>query len=194
VAVDDGGPTRVFVSEVWRQLPALKAHHRGFDVSLFDSDQKGGNVTPCGNDWLQSKFGKNAEIEEIRAALRPYYRAVGRIMLHCFFHDIPLAAHTMPPLLRHYLLRGVSPIDKGYPLSDLVTDVVKMTNLSSADNPVVEFVEMCGDDEEAENTEDNFRLMAHKRFIEESDISLEALKEGLTLDGTFGLPSNCLMI
>jgi hypothetical protein len=153
---------------------------------------------------------KKLDIENLKAIVQPYYRAVGRLLLHClavdnYFkiededteflerkHRYMIGGHVLPSIYRNYLLRGVDPMDKDYALSNVLRDFVAIkdaTNTNSSSMTAI--LQGLGLDElELEAMKDNPKLM-HQTFrekvknsvIDEVNIALEALQQGLTLDG-----------
>jgi hypothetical protein len=151
-----------------------------------------------------------SDIEALKVIVQPYYRAVGRLLLHClavdnYFeiedegteflerkHRYMIGGHVLPSIYRNYLLRGFDPMDKDYVLSDLLLDFVAIkdaTNTNSSSMTAI--LQGLGlDESELESMKDDPSLM-HKTFrekvkdnvIDEVSIALEALQEGLTLDG-----------
>jgi len=87
LAADHGGPTREFLSEVWRQLgevPNGKKMGDSDDYKLFDNTR---DVLIPQADALQ--------VEAEQSPVECYYRVLGRIMLHSIGQRIPIAHHVL---------------------------------------------------------------------------------------------------
>jgi hypothetical protein len=211
------GPSRAFLSRVWQQLEnlSIKSREENTDalVPLFRKNSAG-LLVPRADDMLFYQilgivFPGESDIKALKEIVQPYYRAVGRILLHClavdnYFeiddgnavlernHRYMIGGHVLPSIYRNYLLRGVDPKDNEYQLSDLLRDFVAIkdaTNMNSSDMvAILQGFDL--DESELDSMKDDPDLM-HKTFrekvkndvIDEASIALEALKEGLTLDG-----------
>jgi hypothetical protein len=151
-----------------------------------------------------------SETRALKKIVQPYYRAIGRILLHCLAVDnffniededtdflerkqrFMIEGHVLPSIYRNYLLRGVDPMDNDYELSNLLRDFIAIkdaTNSNSSNmTAILQGLEL--DESQLESMKDDPDLM-HKTFrekvktnvIDEVNIALEALQEGLTLDG-----------
>jgi hypothetical protein len=183
-------------------------------VSLFRKNP-GGLLVPQEDSMLCYQIlgvidPDEKETRALKKIVHPYYRAVGRILLHClavdnYFkiedeeteflerkHRYMIGGHVLPSIYRNYLLRGVDPMDNDYELSKLLRDFVAIkdaTNSNSSNmTAILQGLDL--DESQLESMKDNPDLM-HKTFrekvktnvIDEVSIALEALKEGLTLDG-----------
>jgi hypothetical protein len=107
-AVDDGGPTRQFLSEIWSQLCNLTLPTPS-KLKLFDA----------GKDFLQPIVDDQFKEDEEKELARLYYRAIGRIMAYCIRHKFHISEQVLPKLYRNYLLRGLDPMNKMYPIPEL---------------------------------------------------------------------------
>ena len=186
-AIDDGGPTRAFVSEVMRQMETLKVvSSGGRETSLFDKTNFG-FCAPQSNDFLKNKLGLQSDEEEARGVVHPYYRALGRILFYCIAQNITIASIALPELYRNYLLRGIDPEDERYSLPDLAHDVVRLVPLKYKEgdyqDAIRKYLLAFNDDKEIPLDHDTFRAKVKENFIDSCDIALDALKEGLSLDG-----------
>jgi len=188
-ARDEGGPTRAFISEVMRQMGSLKVKSFGEDrdTILFITTYLG-FLAPQHNDFIQMKLGLQSQKEEARGLVHPYYRALGRIFFYCLAQDITIASIALPELYRNYLLRGIDPEDGRYPLLDLVHDVARLVKLQHNEGDYQDAMRqylLFVDGEEAPLDHDAFRAKVREYFIDDCDIALDALAEGLSLDGTY---------
>ena len=126
---DPGGPTRAFVSEVMRQIGDLKVTCPEKRVAELFTTTSMGSFKPTENEYIVTKLGLTEDPEEARALVRPYYRALGRILFYCFGRNVTIDSIVMPELYRNYLLRGIDPEDKRYSIFDLVHDVARLLGL-----------------------------------------------------------------
>ena len=79
MAIDEGGPTKHFSDQVWRQLPELKVKKVKVqkvekEVPLFDK-----YGVPSPDDRFESG-NSHVSIALVTKKVKKYYRAVGRIM------------------------------------------------------------------------------------------------------------------
>jgi hypothetical protein len=74
---DERGPTRAFLSEVWRQMRDLSVVHNGSSDKLFTE-----NCLPSENRNIMNSLNLSNDQEMARKLVRPYYRALGRLMLY----------------------------------------------------------------------------------------------------------------
>lgn len=146
--------------------------------------------------------------------MRLYYRAFGRFILHVIFdRELFLTAKVLPKLLRNVLLRGIMPHSKEYQMTDLVDDITEIgqnilfTNQSfekkfddffqDTGMDFDEFVASCnhkssykfevkGDDRVSKNT---FKSFVSLYLIETRRQALDAILDGLTLDGHMNIQS-----
>lgn len=183
IAVDEGGPTRAFLSQLFQQMGSLYISiSEEKEMSLFEASELLGQCVPQCDDTLKSCFGSNVDLE---AKARSYYRAVGRAILYCLRTNNTIASHAVPGLYRNYLLRGVSPLSEEYKIDDLVQDVMPLTSGIPLDQFMEIFVMYSETEEDGEtDTKVIFRKAVHSRWIGDRSIALEALREGITLEGT----------
>jgi hypothetical protein len=102
-AIDQGGPSREFIHQLWKQMPRLKVSYKtsGTSVALFT--EEGGGLVPQTNDMvenaikgmvkeanddklLQDEKGRIPEC--IRNKMKAIYRAIGRIMARCMLSSL----------------------------------------------------------------------------------------------------------
>lgn len=90
MAVDEGGPSRQFLSDAWKQLHALAVPVIGKDgetiqkVKLFEHAGKALELIPIMDDEFTRSIAKVAEgdaIEEATHRLKLYSRAAARLMV-----------------------------------------------------------------------------------------------------------------
>jgi hypothetical protein len=177
MAIDDGGPTRDFLSNVWTQIGDLHVTHpRDSETvaKLFDRDAHAEYIVPQTNVRIASALGLNISDdgttiidEDSKFALeliKPFGRAIGRIMLYCIANQLEgdddddtrppqrfyIATHILHNLFRNYLFRGVDPKhDDEYPLLELLVDVVdlKFTEATKKGNNAQQQMQLYLDDE-----------------------------------------------
>ena len=105
-AKDEGGPSRQFMTECWKQLSGLQVPIGGkYAVRLFEDSPSG--VIPLTDDLLKAKvksFLKSkcvAEVENCIEDAKMLYFAVGRIILHSMMSGITVASPAMIPLYQN---------------------------------------------------------------------------------------------
>lgn len=89
---NQGGLTREFLTDVWKQLDQL-------DIFVITGD----SLVPEGDELLKGKdsemtlLPKNDEsmTDKDSGTTRAYCIAVGRILLYCLVQKIPIAAHVL---------------------------------------------------------------------------------------------------
>eukprot|EP01082_Thalassiosira_pseudonana_P010555 g9307.t1 g9307 contig36:306427-308909(+) len=108
-AIDEGGPSRQFKSDVWKQLSALSIPVKGSTemIAMFDeATSKGVGVNgleliPITDETLSERIrglGLEKNAEDIKTRAKEYARAVGRIMLHSFVHGHFVSSAALTPL------------------------------------------------------------------------------------------------
>ena len=108
---DEGGPTRQFLTDLFKQLDTLSVKAGEKKVKLFQNTEYG--LVPIDDDNLNYKIkrgikalpkDKRGQIspEEIIKRAKVYARAIGRIMLHSICH-----MQTMPSnAIAAFFMRG----------------------------------------------------------------------------------------
>jgi len=190
LAVDEGGPTRAFLSQVWRQMDNLKVQSNGKQAALFERSELG-FCKPQTNEVLQAKLGLDGNAEEVCGLVRPFYRALGRIMLYCLSQKITIATLALPELYRNYLLRGIDPTDERYDLHELVDHVSRLVNLKHKEGDCQDAIRRYFEGVECEGELDHntFRSSIKEMFVDGRSMALDALKEGLSLGGEYSASS-----
>jgi hypothetical protein len=205
VAGDDGGPTKVFLSQIWLQVGNLtiplgngvRDMTVDADHTLFERNELLGQLVPQSDQWFQVTVGELCldRIETVSAA-QSYYRALGRIMLHCMRHGYHIAAHVLPDFYQNYLIRGIGPLSEEYELDDLVHHVAPLVHKTITETKdesreenkmkwMQEFMEIVDPEgaEEATDFPKVFRQAVHTHFIDGYTVALGSLREGITLNG-----------
>jgi hypothetical protein len=130
-AIDEGGPSREFIHQVWKQMPRLKVSYKasGASVALFTEGAIG--LIPQTNDMVENaiegmiKEAKNDKLSQdekdripecIRNKMKAIYRAIGRIMARCMlsldqrspddidadiYHKFLISAKALPVFYRN---------------------------------------------------------------------------------------------
>lgn len=110
-AIDQGGPSRQFLAECWKQLGGLRINVGAKQVRLFE-------ISPCGpipltDDVLRhkieatiksesgSKEADKSEIDGLVEVARCYYLAIGRLMLHSVATNVTIASSAMIPFYQN---------------------------------------------------------------------------------------------
>eukprot|EP01082_Thalassiosira_pseudonana_P014115 g11742.t1.2.5e17418b g11742 g11742.t1 contig6:504033-506335(-) len=108
-AIDEGGPSRQFKADVWKQLSALSIPVKESTdmIAMFDeATTKGVGVNgleliPITDEALSERIrglGLKEDAEDIKTRAKEYARAVGRIMLHSFVHGHFVSSAALSPL------------------------------------------------------------------------------------------------
>eukprot|EP00977_Amphora_coffeiformis_P014392 scaffold4003_cov165-Amphora_coffeaeformis.AAC.19 len=145
LAIDRGGPTRQFLSDFFRSLDALKAKHANKETALWSRDEKTGFYFPKEDDTILDELGlwriggkpslcnnRNEALDMAKTIVRPYARAVGRLIFYCMANVVEkddeyqendqrlyVDTYALPEIYLYYLLAGVKPSSHDYPLGDL---------------------------------------------------------------------------
>jgi len=149
------------------------------------------------NDYDKfSKYRPTMTFEQIKAKAKVFYRAIGRVMFHCVSDGKnSIAGNALPSLYKNYLFRGAKPGEKGYHPNDLYYHLIELDknclkNLKG--HTVCDYMGFFGYEDEKflidkrEMTFDIYSsLVAPKKFIEDRQIAVNGLKEGLTLNGSY---------
>jgi hypothetical protein len=202
-AIDDGGPTKEFLSNIWNQLHTFCIECVSIsDVIKIPLFIDGGPI----DDMLLTYYTNKSENlnQDYINKIQLYYRVLGRIMFYCIsssrrFYgnnnngnhesneivDLFIAPHVMPRLYRYYFLQGIEPNDKRYPISELKDDIIEMKSLNPnkpEDQIMNDYLDGLGVDCNAYSTnEECFRKTAQEEFINRRKIALGALYDGMTL-------------
>eukprot|EP00804_Cyclotella_cryptica_P010431 CCRYP_020963-RC/>CCRYP_020963-RC protein AED:0.20 eAED:0.20 QI:1138/1/1/1/0.5/0.33/9/82/570 len=143
-AVDEGGPSRQFFSDVWKQLHTLTVPLLNGKVQIFYHDfalrQEHGNplelIPHCDDalqkqimDIIEKEFHEketpeiDALVEQAMTRINLYARAIGRMLLHSFIHGYPVSSGVMTPFFMNLILRGIIPGDPRYDRGDIVKHI-----------------------------------------------------------------------
>lgn len=175
-AIDEGGLTRQFLSNVWDQLGDLGVQGPSKKyVMLFERTEAGYIPTP---DDLINK--------ELHDRAKSYYRAIGRIMFHSLATKHPICNIAMPEFFRNIIFRDIRPGDKKYRDTDVFNHLSMITSKGSVDITSylnMSWEEMGYDREGCIAKEDIFSIIIPDFFIDSRTLAIEGLKEGLTLNG-----------
>jgi hypothetical protein len=102
-AVDEGGPTREFFSQVWAQLGNLSIElPGGGTLNLFEMEP--GGLLPKTDEYLEHRLENILEKEDYMEQIRCYFRAIGRMFAHCLllspndFGPLVVPSHSLPLL------------------------------------------------------------------------------------------------
>jgi len=194
-AVDDGGPSRQFLSECWKQLLALHILVGKKPVKLFEKSRSG--VIPVTDDFLchkvkislskQSGCDDSSEIDQFIENAKCYYRAVGRIILHSIMVSTTVSSSALVPLFQNFLLRNCSPRDPEYDKDDILQHI---TGIVFGDNPKKALSDLLKSTHETEDEEGNreeiildenniFSVFVYDACIDSRKIALSAMLDGL---------------
>jgi len=152
-AIDEGGPTREFLSQCWKQMSGLRVRKlektksglKEKSVKLFETQDNG--VVPLTDDGLREKLKNTFQGDDYVAYLKrakAYYEAIGRILLHSLANNHTISASAMPPFYQNWLLRGCSPADDDYHNVDV------LQHLSEGGTNMKAFHSFVGEEEECD--------------------------------------------
>lgn len=198
-----GGPTREFLSEVWNQLGHLGHfdEETGLKHEMFIST--GDFLAPQGNNHLVNDKDTHAYFravgrillyclgQKISIASHVLVSLHGLVVFPWVTNCSPhVVIWPQPDLYKFYLLRDISPLDIEYPISDLVIHVFDLLSLSasigehdSIDSGMKTVLQQFLAEKDCADTQTQFRQMFFEHFIENRSFALDALKEGITLNG-----------
>ena len=203
-AVDDGGPSRAFLSEVWKQLRGLVISLNGRSVELFNE-----HGVPNENVNIISQLKADGMMTEAEYLVRSRCRILGRFMFYCIAmsrrmpvttgnkisdsQNLILASHVLPEVYRYYYMKDIDPTSNEYPIEQLVNDVVTIkfptkSQMQSDDDRMQTYVDNIADSDESSSDDlrSRFRELAKADLIENRSWAVQAIKEGLTLEGRPG--------
>lgn len=195
-----------FFSQVWQQLANLTVTvgEKKTVIPLFQDCL--GTLIPMPNAVLEGKLQCTpAELERtFSARIAPYYRAIGRLMVQCIGataddtsdYSLKIAGHAMPPILRHKLFRGVDPTDSSYPMDQLLDHAFSLLGMNDmTEGKAFEYfgidIRNCLDKSEATT---KVRIEIHEMWIKERSLALQALEEGLSLNGLADVSFCCGLV
>jgi hypothetical protein len=203
--IDEGGPTREFLAKFFFQLHAVTVPGKTKNF-LFDTDNQTRSGVPQPDAYFHMYIA-----EGVKEQLELKFTAIGRVLLYTLRHGyqsknskIPILAIPQRALSRvywYYLLRNVTPKDEKYLFDELYADVCSIflsagksqSSTETRDSLKVRIdswydSEESVDKEKRKNTTkfaQKLRMFAHEKLIEERSIALNAIKKGMSLDGTF---------
>lgn len=120
MAIDQGGPSREFFHQVWKQMVRLKVSYKpnGASVALFTEESVG--LVPQKNEMLEiaieqmvkearsdklSRYERDKIREVIWEKVKAMYRAIGRIMARCMLSlDQRTSAHVDDDMYFKFLI------------------------------------------------------------------------------------------
>lgn len=146
-----------------------------------------------------------AELDRIFAAkIAPYYRAIGRLMVQCIGasaddkaeYNLKIAGAVMPLILRQKLFRGVDPVDESYPLEQLLDHAFSLLGVAdmTRDKAFEYFSIEAKDYADTHSAVKRIREEVHEMWIKERSLALQALEEGLTLNGLADMSFCCGLV
>ena len=117
MAKDEGGPSRQFLTDIFKQIGTLSVKVGSESVALFEDTPSG--VWVITDDMLKHKIERTAKncCEMVKEAIKQaknYIRAIGRIMLHALANKQSLPTNAMPPFLMNCKSVTVSSHDAIY--------------------------------------------------------------------------------
>jgi len=203
--VDEGGPSRQFLTEVFGQQGTLCVKIGDVSVELFENTPSGAvvktderlsdTISRAAEVWIE----KNKEIvddtkdqvtEKSIKRAKEYSRAIGRIMMHALAHKQTLPSTSMPPFIMHVMLHGY---DDDYHRDDILKHISMMDIQGES---ILNWLLDDNKEERDENgdawtTDTFFRSYIPNTFIHTRKILLGSLQDGLTFGGKPN-PSNDL--
>ena len=106
LAVDEGGPTREFFTQIWKNMEFLKIKYKNKEnqtkfFKLFETSEAG--PLPAKDELFEELGEKHSE--EVRTFVeekaRKYYRALGRIMFRVIVSGHTFPVEAMPTFFRN---------------------------------------------------------------------------------------------
>ncbi|KAL7537829.1 hypothetical protein ACHAXR_008113, partial [Thalassiosira sp. AJA248-18] len=189
--VDEGGPSRQFLTDVFKQLGALTIKVGAESVSLFENTDSGVQVMTDEilNDRIKRAAkkcsGKYEEIiEDSIKCAKDYVRAIGRIILHSIVHrhtahKLTLPSNAMPPFFMNVLFHGYN---NNYHRDDILNHI---NMLGIGAKSTLEWL-VDGDSGEKDENDNEwtpdtfFEKYIPNNFIRSRKILLGSLQDGLT--------------
>lgn len=194
-----------FFLQVWQQVGGLKVKVGGkkTEVPLFQETL--GYLVPMPNAALESMLRVTpAELNRIFAAkIAPYYRALGRLMVQCIGataddsadYNLKILGSFMPKILRQKLFRDVDPIDESYPLEQLLDHAFSLLGMDMCRDKAFEYFSI---EAEGYNGTQSAVMRVRKEiqemWIKERSLALEAISEGLSLNGLADMSFCCGLV
>jgi hypothetical protein len=200
-AIDEGGPTRHFLSRVWRQLPGLTITRTGSNGQSDSVELFSENCLLTDNEYICYMLKAKDDEPEVEMLVRKTYRIIGRLILYCIAMSdraslvdvkkdgtsIPVWGHILPNVYRYYYFQNKDPRDLSYELSHLRHDVFQVKTVQGESNKdkmskYTDSVQLlCS----VEDKRIMFREAAYQDLIESRSWAVESIKEGLTLKGLY---------
>lgn len=195
-----------FFVQLWNQLRDLKIHfgEKKTELPLFQESL--GYLIPMPNAVLEGMLRVTpAELDRIFAAkISPYYRAVGRLMVQCIAataddsadYNLKISGSIMPLILRQKLFRGIDPVDESYPLEQLLDHAFSLLGMAdmTRDKAFEYFSIEAKDYTDTQSAVKRIREEVQIMWIQERSLALEALEEGLTLNGLADVSFCCGLV
>jgi hypothetical protein len=202
-AIDEGGPSRFFLSQIWRQLPCLRLCRKvskniTYSVELFDE-----NCVPATNEYIISRLQAHEIEVEIQEQVKQICQMIGRFIFYCIamsdrdttrFEEeilgikLPLADHVLPNVYRYYYFQNKDPTNLSYELSHLVQDVFAIKHLTAQsleDKMAIYMAGVLDLDSELNDKRTKFREAALEDLFVNRSWVVESIKDGLTLGGLY---------
>jgi hypothetical protein len=209
-AIDQGGPSREFIHQLWKQMGRLEVSDatNSISVALFEKEKDVGLVQQKPRSWLVPQKNEMVELaikklsqdeqDRIWSKMKAMYRAIGRIMARCMlsldqrgkdavadddYHKLLISAKALPAIYRNVLFRGITPQSPDYGFTSLIPDVSSLLVDRKVKDERSAF-EMLGIEEGTISEMRNaFRIKSSEIFLHDRSNAWKALKEGATLDG-----------
>jgi len=142
----------------------------------------------------RGEFVKQTCVDLVKQA-ESYYRAIGRIMLHSLATFHTMSSTAMSSFYQNWFFRDCSPGDEGYHKHDIAYHLQGIgANLHQLKSTIGVEYDYIDGKPEIVTEETFFTKFIKDRFIQSRRISINALKEGLTLNGSIPISENlCTM-
>lgn len=178
-------------------MGGLKVKRDEFEIPLFSEGKLGGLVPTTDDEIIRLLGMPKMEVEEVFTEhILPYYRAVGRMMIQRIAEvagdknhneSSKISGHILPKLYRNKFFRGLEPTDELYPFEDLLEHAWAVLDVPNL--PVEESIyyfgvdrDSCADEKEAIQL---CREAIQSACVSKYSLALQAIEEGLTLNGKF---------
>uniref|UniRef100_A0A7S2EI47 HECT domain-containing protein n=1 Tax=Trieres chinensis TaxID=1514140 RepID=A0A7S2EI47_TRICV len=168
-----------------------------YPVNMFETEN--GYLVPVTDEVLKHKFKLvqkygAPEIQDLLDKAKHYYRAFGRLMFHALLTDYPISSTALPSFFRNVILRGW-PEDDDYDRSELLQHINEIGFQYSGNikehflgQPLSLYLKE-GSPNELITIESFFKVVLPEILVNNRSIAIDAIKEGLTLDGHIQFPN-----
>ncbi len=133
-------------------------------------------------EYLQPKidYHINQLQEDSKLEVKRCYRALGRVLGFCIFHEFHINHVVLSRIHRNYLLRGITPRE-GYDKTELFYDLKEIMGKGNDDNNHVFEALQAMKSDDGMDFETQLREHVHDYYIDQYRFFLDAIQEGMRL-------------